>query len=228
MTMACSDCGPCPPIYVISVNGINAQPDGEFHWWIERNIPHNGHHWLDPYSDPPEWCDSNPTQVGEEIRREIEEVKQQNPCMKVVLVGHSLGGVASWFARHLADCAFFIDPPIDCRPVFGQLLCPAMRSICKAKSEGIERHPGYIPTKEHTPFENPELHCDDLERIRRGLDECIQRLRPNCPTNNPLDPLPDCELPPHIDPTEEPMCNPFDPEERLDCEPGATTTNGTE
>ena len=54
MTEQCTDCGPCPPIFVISVNGINAEPDGEFHWWIEQNIPHNGHHWLDPYNNQPE------------------------------------------------------------------------------------------------------------------------------------------------------------------------------
>lgn len=203
----CGECGPCPPIYVLSINGVNATVDSPFHDWVRRNTPGGIYHANDPYNGSNEWCNGDPSAAADRLRTEIEQFKQDHPCAKVIVVGHSLGGVAAWFLRGVSDCSVYIDPPTDCY-LGGPIFCASQTDICDAVDGGIKRAPGYIPTKQHTPFDNPALYCDDLKKIREKIDACVQSVRPNCNDNNPLDPAPNCNPTPTPTPQPTPTPNP--------------------
>ncbi len=191
---SCDDqgCPLCPEIMVISINGINADTDSDFHDWVRRNTPGGIYNYHDPYGGGAEFCNSNPSAAADNLRETIAAIKRDNPCIKIIVVGHSLGGTAAWFLQDAADCSVYIDPPTDCYPG-GPLVCASQTDICDSVDEGIEKDPGYIPTDVHTPFGEPERNCADLRAIRDAIDQCVEQTRPNCPRNDDtLDPPPEC------------------------------------
>jgi len=173
------DCPRCSRYVVLTINGVNSDTDSSFHRWVRENVPENVTTIpIDPYDGKDEWCRSDPKAEAEEIQETIDELKEIDPCLKIIVVGHSLGATSAWFLNG-ADCRIFIDPPTDCYP-FGKLFCPSQKSICESvngpggEGNGIENDPGFIPLNDHNPFVDPLRNIGDLEKIKDKLDDCFQ------------------------------------------------------
>lgn len=188
-----SDCDGCPNVYLFTVNGINAAIDHPLHWWVIERFPNIfGYVRYDPYETEPggshegmvEWCDYEPWAVAEQIKGMIAEIKQNDPCAKVVVVGHSAGAIAT-YASEGSDCKVLIDPPLAAYP-FGGWFCAFQHQLDQLGRSNIRKHPNYVPTTPHDPWQEPgEESCKSLEKISEAIDSCINSVLPEeCQTTD--------------------------------------------
>jgi hypothetical protein len=180
-------CEGCPNLYIITVNGINASLEHPLHSWVIAHFPDiYGYRSYDPYETQPgeehegmiEWCQSSPSLVGEEIRNIIDSIKQGDPCARVIVVGHSAGAIAAYYAAGSSDCEVLVDPPLGWYP-FGGVVCPFQRDLDNAGRKNIKKHPGYVKTEPHDPWlvQTPDS-CASLLKIEDAINACIESVLP--------------------------------------------------
>lgn len=188
------DCGPCPPILTISMNGVYDDENAKFHDFVRRVMPVPPA-TLDPFNDGPhEWCSSRPGEYGDALAIQIEIFKLINPCHKVIVTGHSMGSIAAYSASSAADCAVMAQPPRCNR--MGTNFCDSQRAICNAEDHGLRCHPGMIDTDIHSPYgkdiSDPRV-CFDQKQVERRLRECVRYVRPHCQADEEYEPI-DCSV----------------------------------
>lgn len=170
------ECPVCPRIVVITINGVNSDVNSDFHRWVWQNLPPGiGGYRVDPFNNPFEACWTDIHGTVELVQEEIDRIKENDPCVKIVVVGHSLGGTLTWFLDNV-DCKVIIDPPVDCHGDLGKLFCATQQGICDSVDEGIKDDPGYIPLDNHYPFSDESRYAEELDKIRKGIDACLGKL----------------------------------------------------
>lgn len=144
------DCGPCPPVVTISLSGVNSNPLGDdpMEDWIWPRVPDrpvpgvtNPYIPVDPYGPhhgegAPEFLTVDPYRAANDLNEQIQEIKRNDPCTKVIVVAHSMGAIAAHLSEHNggeADCTVKIDPPLDCFPPPAPQMFPGVRAMCEAK-----------------------------------------------------------------------------------------------
>jgi len=208
-------CPDCPPVLVISVNGVPGKdeppadgdmPGKDFHDWIKDNITGNENIPVDPEVSG---CVKNPKSKDriDAIHDIIDNWKASNPCGIVIVVGHSMGAITTHgLDGGRVDCRAYLDPPFKWCGFFSQLFCPAQRAACKAKDD-IMNDPNYheweygpngvdFPHYPWDPKFNDPNHpdyvptntCNWLSPVRQGIEECLASKAPNCPDYQDAEP----------------------------------------
>lgn len=201
-----NDCPPCPPVISISLNGVNSDHNHPLHDFVLDNTPGDVAS-IDLFSGFAEFCNADPSAGANYVRQQILQLRITRPCAKIIVIGHSMGGIAASYVGADSDCTVILDPPPCDR--MGQLFCESMRDTCAAWDGGLGERPGYVDFERHDPFHDPEHNCQDILLAKNAIDSCLQHVRPNCNNagHHPFEPPPGCGDP-DPDPTPQPTAQP--------------------
>jgi hypothetical protein len=182
----------CPSkIHIITVNGINADLNHPIHKWIKGIILDPSgvkFHPIDPYDshgifgENDEWCNADPLAAGQLIDEKIAEIREKDPCAKIIILGHSAGAWGALASKSAGICRVKVDPPMEQYP-FGGLFCPFQKGVDKLGRDNMKKNPRYIPLDVHDPWldENAgNAACsENLKKVKEKIDECFFLLN-NC------------------------------------------------
>lgn len=188
---------------IFTINGVKANESHPMHDYFADLVPSScrsgGRHFKNDVAkahSSVEWFLANPSGTAQDIEDVIEGKKKDGTCDKVIVIGHSLGGVAAWFIEN-ADCRLFLDPP-DCREGRPATSSPANDDICDAHEGGLETHPGEIDFDpgDHDPWvenendsdNDQDEYCDELEDSQESFYACLEQVgMGHCVPSNPDD-----------------------------------------
>lgn len=176
----------CPSnIHIITVNGVNTDLNHPIHKWVKGIILNPSDvkfHPIDPYDsrgifgENNEWCHGDPLAAGQLIDELIEDIREEDPCAKIIILGHSGGAWAAFAAKSSGICRVKVDPPMEWYP-FGGVFCPFQRGVDKLGRSNMKQNPRYIPLDVHDPWVDD---CSEgLKKVREKVDECFFLLN-NC------------------------------------------------
>jgi len=175
-------CGNNPPVFFLTINGVNANQNSAFHnisHWLEILAPPGSQKLaIDPFHGWHQWCGAHPSkeELLVSIETTIVEWKMSNPCGKVVVIGHSMGGITSWNTSG-AHCTYSLDPPLRACSPCSKFWCRSMKDTCQAIDDGIAHWPGYIDWEgrglPHTPFGQPAANCQQIDEVRSKVLSCL-------------------------------------------------------